>query len=552
MEQNICCTQVCHTWRSFILTSWGGLWNELSDSNCNFIQDLTPYHISGRQVKILEMNARKRRKQSKEIKFLVSKKCHHIQTAHLNFGLSKQNFLKLFRLMGSSLRVLTMRNHATPSSDIIFNIILRDCSNLNHLTFYTAPHYARRTITTNDDNDPNNNNKRKWDFLQCYHHHQLQSLALYMHGQTNDIMPLDRLLQSCSQLRRISINPYDFPDTNGTLYSIYQFAPVLETLYYGYNLKSWTAKTIANPSFSTRIREKAMVGGGGTLRHLHLSELIHVEEHTLISFIQKNNKTLEIMDLNFLPNLSNETISNLAMFQFPHLKRFTLGMSNNITDDDNDNSVTTEEEDDYLVLSTTTATTNSRRNTVSQTATATSALLVNNLSTFLRRSPNLEQLYIYNLTAINNLLFRTIANHLHYLHSVTVAFCDQVSSGSILLFIQQYASSSANTNNNLKRLSFQGMDGVNNQVMELLGIKMKHHLEFLDVSECENIDDVGICSFVDQYYYYYHHHPKQQQESAIIKLKELSIWSCFSVSQDAIEYAQYRLGSQNTSVRYNY
>ena len=84
MEQNVCCTQVCHTWRSFILSSWGGLWQELSDSNCNFVQDLTPYHISGRQVKILEMNARKRRKQSKEINFLVSRKCHHIQAGTIH------------------------------------------------------------------------------------------------------------------------------------------------------------------------------------------------------------------------------------------------------------------------------------------------------------------------------------------------------------------------------------------------------------------------------------------------------------------------------------
>ncbi|KAI9248548.1 hypothetical protein BDA99DRAFT_229227 [Phascolomyces articulosus] len=575
MEQNVCCTQVCHAWRSFILYSWGGLWHELSDDNCNFVHDLVSYPISGQHVKILHMNARKRRKQSQEIKFLVSHHCCHIQAVHLNSGLSKQNFLKLVRLIGSHLKMLDLRNQASPSPDIVLNAILRDCSNLNHLTFYTAHRYTTTVLEEEENNNinsnSNDNNKRKWNFLQHYRHPRLMSMALYMHGRTSNL-PLHQLLLSLPQLQRISMNPYDFPDANDTLSSLYRFAPMLETIHYGHDLKSWTtAMTTIDRASSLSIPSSIITApttttdDTSTLRHLHLSELdTNIQERNVIPFISKNNNTLELLDFKFIPNLSNETIYNLTLFQFPQLKSLTLGMNNNnYTDDEDIMTMEDADEEDYLVLTTNNSNSSRRRY---EHATTT---LVDNLSNFLRQSaPNLEELYLYNLTAANDLFFQTVASHLHHLHTFTVAFCDHVSSESILLFIQHYSTftngdlSTAPRYPYLKRLSLQGMDAVNDTVMQQLGITMKHHLEVLDVSECQNITDVGLQSFVD---YHYDRNviattapttpSSPSSKPTIIQqnitLKDLYIWGCFSVTSECYQYVQDQLSRQGTTVRYN-
>ena len=81
MKQAIQCIQICQSWRSFIL-SWGGLWQELSDSACDFVHDLAPYKdfLQGKQVKSLSMHVRKRRKQTKAINFLRLHNCCNVQT----------------------------------------------------------------------------------------------------------------------------------------------------------------------------------------------------------------------------------------------------------------------------------------------------------------------------------------------------------------------------------------------------------------------------------------------------------------------------------------
>ncbi|KAI8141393.1 hypothetical protein BJV82DRAFT_670675 [Fennellomyces sp. T-0311] len=418
MKQTVQCIQICQSWRSFIL-SWGGLWRELSDSTCDFVRDLAPYkhHLQGRQVKTLSLHVRKRRKQNKEINFLYLHNCSQVQTADLHCGFPGRSFMRLLRLIGPSLRVLQLRVHTSPSPDITLDLILRGCTSLEHLTIYTAwsvPLYNVDTL--------------KWNFTE---HPRLASFSMYMHGRTGN-MPLGHLLQSLPCLRRISINPYDFRDTNAVLQSLYQCGPALETIHFGYDSKTWTGGPIS----------------GIGLRQFLLGELTGVDESNIIPFIRKHHRTLQVIDMKFVQKLTNETTAHMAMLPFPCLQRISLGMID----------------------------------------VAQKQLVMHDLSSFLRGAPNLEKIHLYALPTATDTIFRLLGG-LHHLHTLEVAFCDDVTPDALLQFIYHSA-----TEQRLKRLSLQGMDAVNNIVLNAINAKL-FHLETLDVSECLSINDAGLHLF---------------------------------------------------------
>ncbi|KAI7883300.1 hypothetical protein K492DRAFT_192778 [Lichtheimia hyalospora FSU 10163] len=264
---------------------WNGLWNTLSDLDCNLPHDLLPYtsYIQGNDIRSLQIHRRQTAK-SNVLCFLINKGCCSIRQVHLSWEF---DLYGLVQLTGDSITTMTLSHLHTLMPSTVLDIVFRFCPNLIDIEYH---------VTSKDMA------YGAWSFPIKHKH--LQSIDLRFGGRVD--FPLEQLLPQLPALRRISLSPRNFAMPSRVLQLLYQYAPQLDSIHFC----DWS------PS--------------DTDQFMLTVDVHHSASSRVLWLLQQTHASLEALGLRFIVKSTAVTMACLLALDFPHLRKLRLCFCNGL------------------------------------------------------------------------------------------------------------------------------------------------------------------------------------------------------------------------------
>ncbi|KAG2223657.1 hypothetical protein INT45_010016 [Circinella minor] len=533
------CMAVCKAWNIY-LSSWPGMWREIdiclvenaSDEWLQWIPKPETGHkirrlrFFGNSVQMKKAFDVLAQREQKRIQSLVIGSFYAWDTVDIPPAEQLDSFSGLLDMIGPNLINLEFRNADFPA-DMVMDKIFPVCKQLQRLI--CVMDYDNGSLPPDNWSPPNNTT------LPC-----LTELL----WSTEMILPLDKFLPRCPNLRALIIESSEFGDTH-VLQRLDKLCPTLQHF-------STTDTETINTNLDQTINMISLhtINADVGLRAVSIDHVNTLKDDDIIPLIQRHHDTLAYLSIysdvvlnrywSIIASLGSPQLTTLDLrhqgpveqlcqmiLRSPLLQDVTLyyPVSSQIMD-----TLTQLKHLQKLKIhegssdATEGAIRFAQSCSLSSVSTLTTSAAVSTPSTFTTNTTDSSS----KLTSINFAHSKFVTDHLllllakiQTLQTIIVGDCPLLTTAGILKFVTQAKQ--------VQILGIYGLDAVTDEVVKTIGNNMDH-LQQLDISRCQFVTDIG----VKQLFF----HNKNNDRI----LKKLVVQGCPSIGEHSIALIERELG----------